>query len=67
MTNYLVDIENARLLKISEAATTLHVHENTIRRWCDSGKLPSFRISQRGDRRIQESDVRNMIKELVYK
>ncbi len=38
----------------------LNVHENTLRRWCDSGIIRSFRIGSRGDRRITEESVMSL-------
>lgn len=46
-----------KLLTTQEAAHILNIHENTLRRWCDSGVIGAFRIGARGDRRFLESDV----------
>jgi excisionase family DNA binding protein len=54
----MLDINlNTRLLTMTEAAHLLHVHENTLRRWCDNRVIPVLRIGPRGDRRLVESDV----------
>ncbi len=45
------------LVTTSEAARLLNIHENTLRRWCDSGVIPAFRLAARGDRRLLQSDV----------
>ena len=45
------------MLTVREAARLLHVHENTLRRWSNDNKIPSFRICQRGDRRYKRTDV----------
>ncbi len=41
-----------RLITITEAASFLHVHPNTLRKWCDRGLVPCYRIGMRGDRRF---------------
>lgn len=46
-----------KLVTPGEAARLLNVHENTLRRWCDSGVIPAFRVNGRGDRRLLQSDV----------
>ena len=46
-----------KLVTPGEAARLLNIHENTLRRWCDSGVIPAFRVSARGDRRLLQSDV----------
>lgn len=35
----------------------LHVHPNTLRKWCDQGLIPNYRIGRRGDRRLWIGDV----------
>jgi excisionase family DNA binding protein len=50
------EFSNKRLT-IKEAAQVLHVHENTIRRWCDQGILKCYRIGTRKDRRLPESEI----------
>ncbi len=49
--------ETDALLTAGEAASMLHVHINTIRKWSNIGVLPSFRIGPRGDRRFRKSDL----------
>jgi excisionase family DNA binding protein len=53
------------MLKVSEVAMTLHVHPNTVRRWAESGILPSHRISVRGDRRFQPSNVNRFVEHML--
>jgi excisionase family DNA binding protein len=55
---------NMKLLTIKEAAQVLHVHENTLRRWCDHGVIPAIRICSRGDRRIYESSVDKLLSQM---
>jgi excisionase family DNA binding protein len=49
------------LLNIREVSELLHLHPNTVRRWCDQGKLPCLRISARGDRRIRQEDLQSYL------
>ncbi len=49
--------ESERLLTLVEVADIMHVHPNTLRRWCGQGKITSYRISIRGDRRFKKSDI----------
>ncbi len=51
------------LLTIREVADLLHVHPNTLRRWSDSGRIKSVRISSRGDRRYKVVDISNFLAE----
>ena len=52
---------SVKLLTINEASQVLHIHENTLRRWCNRGVISSFRIGTRGDRRILESNVNELL------
>ena len=45
------------LLNTEEAARFLRVSEASIRRWSDSGRLPSRRIGGRRERRFREADL----------
>jgi excisionase family DNA binding protein len=49
--------ETDSLLTTSEAASLLHIHINTVRRWSNLGVLTSFRIGPRGDRRFRKRDL----------
>src|ERR1700722_12064135 len=49
--------ENKRFLTIAEAAEFLHVSEISLRRWSNSGKLPSFRVGGRHERRFLMDDL----------
>jgi len=46
----------AQLMKVREAARTLGVHENTIRRWEERGLLRAVRLPS-GVRRFRPEDV----------
>jgi excisionase family DNA binding protein len=52
------------LLTTKEAARLLHVHENTLRRWNDSGIIQAYRISTRSDRRFRRDDIIHLLPEL---
>ncbi len=43
--------EEPKLLTTREAAERLHVHENTLRKWADEGKVPAVRIPGAGTHR----------------
>jgi len=45
------------LLNTAEAARFLRVSQASIRRWSDSGQLPSRRVGGRRERRFKESDL----------
>ncbi len=44
-------------LTIAEAAGVLGVHPNTLRAWSDQGRIRSYRINARGDRRFRLADL----------
>ncbi len=48
-------------LTVSEVAALLNVHTNTVRNWCESGILRSYRLGPRRDRRVESKDVLDMI------
>ena len=56
VTDEVVD-EIVSLLTVSETASLLHVHTNTIRNWSNFGILPGLRIGPRKDRRFWKSDL----------
>ena len=47
----------SEMLAVREVCPMLHVHANTLRRWSDQGKIRSYRITTRGDRRFLRQDV----------
>jgi excisionase family DNA binding protein len=49
--------EKQRFLTIGEAAEFLHVSETSLRRWTNSGKLHSFRVGGRNERRFLMDDL----------
>ena len=57
----IVDLDNASLLTVGQAARLLHLHPNTIRRWSKKGILKSYRINNRGDRRFKKEDINQLL------
>lgn len=51
-------------VSVGEAAERLGVHEDTIRNWCDDGKLDHGRIPS-GARRIKESEIMRVVRDPV--
>jgi excisionase family DNA binding protein len=49
------------VLTVGETAQTLHVHENTVRRWSDRGIIKPYKINVRGDRRFKKADVKTLL------
>ena len=47
----------SKMLTVSEVASILHVHPNTLRNWCDQGLIKAHHIGPRGDRRFKVEDV----------
>jgi excisionase family DNA binding protein len=45
------------LLTLQQVSELLNVHPNTLRRWCNQGKIPVLRLSVRGDRRFKREDI----------
>ncbi len=56
--------QGEKFLTVSEVSKLLHIHPNTLRRWADEGRIDSYRITLRGDRRFKASDITNFISEL---
>jgi len=52
------------MLKVTEVARMLHIHPNTLRRWSKDGRIPSYRIAPRGDRRYKREEIARFLAEL---
>ena len=52
------------MLTVSEVAQLLHVHPNTLRRWSNKGRIRSYRINPRGDRRYRLRDIEDFLAQL---
>ena len=51
------------MLTVGEVAKLVCVHENTVRRWSDQGKLKALRIGPRSDRRYRRDDLYSFLTE----
>jgi DNA-binding CsgD family transcriptional regulator len=56
------EIPVSGLLTLREAATFLHAHENSVRKWSDVGLLRPYRLGPRGDRRFRVNDLRQFLR-----
>jgi excisionase family DNA binding protein len=45
------------MLTVRQVAQLLHVHPNTLRRWCNNGRIKAYRITPRGDRRFRREEI----------
>jgi excisionase family DNA binding protein len=52
------------LLTLKQVSELLNIHSNTLRRWCEEGRIPVLRITTRGDRRFRREDVQRYLDEL---
>ena len=53
------DPDTPRVLRVGEAADLLGVHDSTLRRWADEGRLPAIRFPS-GVRRFRADDVEHL-------
>ena len=49
------------MLTVSEVSRLLHVHPNTLRRWSNNGRIRTYRITPRGDRRFKREDIARLL------
>ncbi len=52
------------MLTVREVSRLLGIHANTVRRWSDEGKIRTYRITKRGDRRFRREDVARSLAEM---
>lgn len=50
-----------RMLTPREVAELLHIHTSTLRRWSDEGRIATYHISSRGDRRYRLQDIERLL------
>ena len=60
----VVQREISQFVTPREAAKTLYIHINTLRRWGNAGILTQYRIGSRGDRRFLRHDIVNLLNKL---
>lgn len=53
--------QESKLITIREAAEMLGVHQETLRRWDNEGKLKAVRVGERGHRRYRISDLKKIV------
>ena len=54
------------MLSVRQAADLLGVHPDTVRRWCDEGRLRYYQFSPRGWRRLSTEDVNTFMREHAH-
>lgn len=52
------------MLTVREVARLFHIHPNTLRRWSNKGRIRTYRISSRGDRRFKREEIVQFLAEL---
>jgi excisionase family DNA binding protein len=55
------------LLSVSQVAHILGTHAHSVRRWSDTGILPSHRFGERGDRKFERKDVDKFLLSQAHK
>ena len=50
------------MMTVKEVSHVLHVHHNTVRKWCEVGKIKHYRLNLRGDIRFKRCDVEAFIR-----
>jgi excisionase family DNA binding protein len=53
----IVSEMNEKMLTVKEVAELLNIHPNTLRRWSEQGRITTYKINPRGDRRYKRSDI----------
>ena len=54
--------QETKLITIREAAEMLGVHQETLRRWDNEGKLKAVRIGERGHRKYPLQSIKVLLK-----
>jgi len=62
-TDMTIDEYMDDMMTVRQVAQLLHVHPNTLRRWCNNGRIKAYRITARGDRRFKREDVARFLAE----
>jgi excisionase family DNA binding protein len=64
MEDMVTDNQMSNMLTVREVARLLHIHPNTLRRWSNRGRIRTYRITPRGDRRFRREDIARFLAEL---
>jgi site-specific DNA-methyltransferase (adenine-specific) len=51
-------------IPLTEAARRLHVSEETVRRWCDRGQIPSVRHPLNNRRQVSAEAVEKIVESM---
>jgi excisionase family DNA binding protein len=54
--------QETKLITIREAAEMLGVHQETLRRWDNEGKLKAVRVGKVGHRKYRVDDLEKLLK-----
>jgi excisionase family DNA binding protein len=54
---------NEKMLTVKEVASLLNIHPNTLRRWSEQGRIATYKINSRGDRRFKRGDIEKFLDE----
>jgi excisionase family DNA binding protein len=57
----IVTDANEKMLTVKEVAGLLNIHPNTLRRWSEQGRIVTYKINSRGDRRFKRSDIEKFL------
>ena len=55
--------QETKLITIREAAEMLGVHQETLRRWDNEGKLKAVRVGERGHRKYSLASIKTLVKD----
>jgi excisionase family DNA binding protein len=58
----MIQLDN--MLTMREVSKLLRIHPNTLRRWCDRGRIRTYRIIPRGDRRFRREDIAHFLEKM---
>ena len=62
MTALAKEPNRSGLMTVGQAAQTLYVHRDTLRRWGARGLVKTYRVGPRGDRRFSRSEIVRMLR-----
>jgi excisionase family DNA binding protein len=59
----IVTDTSEKMLTVKEVAGLLNIHPNTLRRWSEQGRIVTYKINPRGDRRFKRGDIEKFLDE----